>query len=274
MVEISKAALVKSEQIAKEKLHPRATHSSFGQISPDKSSSQKNEQESGSRGSRQYINPRGRSRDGSFGRKLLNNTQGQNLGSSNRSLNNFYKRASSKSPSANPTVIDQGQLQKDAFIKLDKVEECLGKYKKLCPPESYESRLQGQILEFDLRNLRQILEKQFSVSRLLPTEVSDEKKSSFQNLNQGRRNERNRSLPHGEKAVEQSEAQKAYYTKEQSLSNDLELKKMILQLGKDKKQLERKCEDRKVSLKKLYFIVTEKDKQLRKACSALEYCGN
>lgn len=48
---------------------------------------------------------------------------------------------------------------------------------------------------------------------------------------------------------------------------------MILSLGKDKAKLEKKCEDRKNSLKKLYLIVVEKDKQLRKACNAIEHAG-
>jgi hypothetical protein len=39
-------------------------------------------------------------------------------------------------------------------------------------------------------------------------------------------------------------------------------------------KLERKCEDRKVSLKKLYFIVTEKTRQLQEACQALESMKN
>ena len=48
---------------------------------------------------------------------------------------------------------------------------------------------------------------------------------------------------------------------------------MILQLGKDKARLEQRCEDRKKNLKKLYFIAREKDKQLRKACNAIEHAG-
>jgi chromosome segregation ATPase len=49
-----------------------------------------------------------------------------------------------------------------------------------------------------------------------------------------------------------------------------ELKVMIKGLSKEKAILEKKCEERKVSMKKLYFIVIEKDRHLKRACEAIE----
>jgi hypothetical protein len=48
------------------------------------------------------------------------------------------------------------------------------------------------------------------------------------------------------------------------------LKRNLVGSEKDKRKLEKKCEDRKVSLKKLYHIVVDKEKHLKKACDALE----
>jgi hypothetical protein len=49
-----------------------------------------------------------------------------------------------------------------------------------------------------------------------------------------------------------------------------QLKLMIKGLSKEKAILEKKCEERKVSMKKLYFIVIEKDRHLKRACEAIE----
>jgi hypothetical protein len=50
----------------------------------------------------------------------------------------------------------------------------------------------------------------------------------------------------------------------------LELRKQMIAMVKEKKKLEKKCEDRKVSIKKLYFVVQDRGRTLKKAHDAME----
>ena len=97
----------------------------------------------------------------------------------------------------------------------------------------------------------------------------EEEEANNNNLDREYSRKRNSSLPRHKREHATAEQPR----EELREQNDIELKKMILQLGKDKARLEQRCEDRKKNLKKLYFIAREKDKQLRKACNAIEHAG-
>lgn len=123
------------------------------------------------------------------------------------------------------------------------------KYREICPPSTMEARLVHKKLISEL-------ESAFSQARTINSFVQDFDK--LQNIRGNVDTDDQRS--HGFDRLEQNG----------SLSATHAANGLIQSLQVLNRKLERKCEDRKISLKKLYCIVLEKDKQLKEACGALE----
>jgi predicted nucleic acid-binding Zn-ribbon protein len=140
-------------------------------------------------------------------------------------------------------------LDQDLLETLHQVVGSVDKYRELCPPASLEARMVHKNLMADLENA-------FAQARIFINQISSEQKVGTA----------------GDK-LEAKDRQAIFFGRTEvkeappaeSVSNGL-----VKSLQELNRKLERKCEDRKVSLKKLYCIVLEKDKQLKEACAALE----
>lgn len=167
-------------------------------------------------------------------------------------LDMFKSRYLMKSPSPQRNQSDdfdrENLIEKRLEALAEKNKRISGafrKFKALNPPNSYECQLQSQILELEVKNIDSLLNaclKDRSIRSKSPTlSISKSQTKHILGVSNSRQ-------------------------------NDLkpEAQKQITQLLKERLKLEKKCDDRKASIKKLYYIVIEKEKQLKKAFDGIQ----
>ena len=128
---------------------------------------------------------------------------------------------------------------------LDKVQTAIAsveRYQEVCPPLNSEGHTVHKKLVYHL-----------DAMLLTASTASATLASSFQNRR-----------PNQEKLLQGSHIDAA------SLIQLNKTSPIVQNLQKLNEKLEKKCEDRKASMKKLYFLLTEKTRQLKEACQALE----
>lgn len=134
--------------------------------------------------------------------------------------------------------------------------------------------LQNQLFEFDIKNLSSCLD--WIDGGRCNISIQNEQLSKTET--NWRDRSRNKSLP-GEgasKMIKRKPPKVENRTFEDAPVNDINNthNEAITKLVQDNRKLEKKCDSRKLSLKKLYFIVVEKDRQLRQVCAAVENAGD
>lgn len=138
---------------------------------------------------------------------------------------------------------------KKLLNNLHSVISSVEKYREVCPAETAEARL-------IFRKLNAELEQTMESAREITESVE--------------------KIPYTQSRMTRTEQREGIRSMSPQIKSDESSPNMtaansiIVSLQSLNRKLERKCEDRKQSLKKLYCIVVEKDRQLREACSALE----
>jgi DNA repair exonuclease SbcCD ATPase subunit len=164
------------------------------------------------------------------------------ISKSNTELGFFHSRTRYLSPNSSSARAQQDIAEQSLSKKLQsivdkgkKVAASFKKYISLNPAKSPESQLQSQVIELELKNLQSLITSSLRSSAYSPSPKGQETKAGKHILGV-------------------------------SVSNQsLDPNRQHAALLKEKLKLERKCEDRKASIKKLYFLVMEKDKQLQRA---------
>ena len=154
MVDVAKATIKKYEKLLVNRAKPPLLLNPNDMTSPYKGRVGSTGKKSSSG---QYLGRRTRTRENSQSKKLLNGVTSSDLRRSNKSLNNQGDNLSAHNVRASHE--NRLNYNQECFDRYEKLHDSITKYKQLCQPHNYEAKMQGQILDFELKNLKQSINK-------------------------------------------------------------------------------------------------------------------